>query len=273
MRTFVRVVLPILCLGWVGSVYAQETLSSVQRELDRVEREIEREKELHKQEIKRASEFSTQKAQRLQALVDQTKLTQARIDSLKKEVEKARRKKTAEKAQAQFYSSKEKEFRQSMAASLLSLANDMRSDFPYSREKRIADLEELAKSVAEGVIPTEEALNRMTGLLSASLDFAANIEVYAGVYTAKTGGSSEGTYLRLGAAFLAFISQDARVGALIVRNEGKYDSLDSELTPKVLDALSAAVRVAQGKESPRLVGLPLVLNPKRDTTVSEGAHP
>src|SRR3954471_21069136 len=62
---------------------AQATLSSVQRELDRVERETDREKELHKAERLRAADFEKQKNERLQALKDQMTLSDARIDSLK----------------------------------------------------------------------------------------------------------------------------------------------------------------------------------------------
>jgi cell division FtsZ-interacting protein ZapD len=267
----------ILCLAWGFSVPAQETLSSVQRELDRVEREIEREKELHKQERKRAEEFEKQKSQRLQALVDQGKVTQARIDSLKRQVDKARHQKTTQKSQAQFYAGKENEFRKAFAASLRGLANELRTDFPYNREKRVADIEELAKSVEANVTPSEEALNRFSGLLSSSLDFSSDVEVYAGVYTAKTGGNHEGTYVRLGAAFLGFISQGGEVGALLAKRGSEFQWLDSELPPETRQALAASVRVAQGKESPRLVGLPILLSqttaPAPDSTKPVGGQP
>jgi Protein of unknown function (DUF3450) len=242
-----------------GPAPAQETLSSVQRELERVEREIEREKELHKQERKRASEFDGQKAQRLQAVQEQTRLTQVRIDSLKRAVDKARSQKTAHKAQAQFFIGKEKEFRKAFAASLRGVANDLRQDFPHNREKRVADLDDLAKGIEDGITPAEEGLNRLTTLLSASLDFASDVEVYSGVYTAKAGGHHEGTFVRLGAAFLAFISQDGQLGALLTSSPQGYVWLDTELAPDLRQAISVAVRVAQGKESPRLVGLPIAL--------------
>lgn len=250
---------------------AQETLSSVQRELERVEREIEREKELHKQERKRAGEFDGQKAQRLQAVQEQMRLTQVRIDSLKRAVDKARQQKTAHKSQAQFFINKEKEFRKAFAASLRGLAGDLRSDFPHNREKRVADLEDLAKGIEEGVTPAEEGLNRLTNLLSASLDFASDVEVYSGVYTAKAGGHHEGTYVRLGAAFLAFISQDGQLGALLTKGSTGYQWLDTELAADLRQAIAAAVRVAQGKESPRLVGLPIALQTPSDTT--KGGQP
>ena len=75
----------VLCLALglaAVAAYSQETLSSVQRELDRVERETEREKELDKQERGRAADFETRKAEKLQALKDQMRMTDASIDSL-----------------------------------------------------------------------------------------------------------------------------------------------------------------------------------------------
>jgi Protein of unknown function (DUF3450) len=277
VRTLGSLFVSVLCLSWALAVPAQETLSSVQRELDRVEREIEREKELHKQERKRSEEFEKQKAQRLQALVDQGKVTQTRIDSLKRQVEKARHQKTAQKAQAQFYAGKENEFRKAFAAAIRSLADGLRTDFPYNREKRVSDMAELAKSVETQVTPTEEALNRFSGLLAASLDFASDVEIYAGVYSAKAGGNHEGTYIRLGAAFLGFISQDGELGALLSRQGKDYLWLDSELNADVRASLASAVRVAQGKESPRLVGLPVVLTLsapiQRDSASQVGGQP
>lgn len=256
MSTLKCLGLAFLCAGWVA-VRAQETLSSVQRDLDRVEKEIDREKELHKQERKRATEFEAQKAEKLQALQEQARLTQARIDSLKREVEKARHVKTAHKAQAQFFAGKEKDFRKALAASLRRLAEDLRQDFPHQREKRVADCEELAKAVEAGTSTAEESLNRLTNLLTASLDFASGVEIYSGVYSAVSGGNHEGTYLRLGAAYLAFISEDGKLGALLIPGAKGYRWMDSDLPVASRDALAAAVRVAQGKESPRLVALPV----------------
>gem|GEM_PF-1479997 len=257
MRIPLNLSIAVLVLGWAG-LHAQETLSSVQRELDRVDRDIQREKELHKQERKRSADFEQNKAQKLQALQDQSRIVQARIDSLKREVDKARRQKTAHKSQAQFFANKEKEFRQSLSSSLLLLASDLRADFPYQREKRAADCEELAKSIEDGITPTEEALNRLAALLSASLDFASDLEVYSGVYTAAEGGSHEGTYIRLGAAFLGFLSQDGQLAALIRSDSTRgYRWEDNDIAPAIRTAFAEAIRVAQGKETPRLVSLPV----------------
>ncbi len=267
MSTLKSLALAVLCAGWVA-VRAQETLSSVQRDLDRVEKEIDREKELHKQERKRSTEFEAQKAEKLQALQEQGKLTQARIDSLKRGVEKARHVKTAHKSQAQFYAGKEKEFRKSLAASLRRLAEDLRQDFPYQREKRVSDCEELAKSVEAGTSTADESLNRLTNILTASLDFASGVEIYSGVYSAVSGGNHPGTYLRLGAAYLAFISEDGKLGALLNPGVKGYRWMDTDLPVASRDALAAAVRVAQGKESPRLVGLPVAMGETSPATPS-----
>ena len=108
-----RAALPLLCAVHVlaPSLRAQETLSSVQRELDRVERETEREKDLHKAERARAAEFEKQKAERLNALRQQMQLSDARIDSLKQRMETERRRRASQRALTAQFQARQKAFR------------------------------------------------------------------------------------------------------------------------------------------------------------------
>lgn len=249
-----------LCLCFASMPQAQETLTSVQRDLDRVEREIEREKDLHKQERKRATEFDTQKAQRLQALKDQIAATNTRTDSLRREVDKARRKKSAQAGQSQFYAQKTSEFRKGMSEMLRRGATSLREDFPYQKEKRVSDWEELAKAVEENAVTPEDAVTRFAGLIAASLEFASSVEVYAGVYRTQGGNDIEGSFIRIGAASMSFIAADGKVAAVLYREGAIWKWRDADLPTENRDQLIAALRVAQGKEAPRLVPLPFIVH-------------
>jgi hypothetical protein len=244
----------------------------VQRELERVEKEIEREKELHKTEIKRAAEFEGEKAAKLKAVQDQIRLTQARIDSLKGQLGRAKAQKGSLKAQAALYQGKHREFAKALTGSIRARAAALAKDFPYQLQKRVSDLEELANAVDNGVVAVEDGLGRFFSLLQASLDFAQDTEVYRGGYTASDGSVHEGSYVRLGAALLAFASEDGQRAAWLARSDSGYAWVDRDLAPETRADILAAVEVAQGKAAPRLVNLPFAAPPARPASEGGGAR-
>lgn len=235
---------------------AQETLSSVQREMDRVEKEIEREKELHKTEQKRLADFENEKAAKLKALQDQIKLTQDRSDSLKGQLGRARGQKAGFKSQAALFQNKEKEFAKALIQAIRGQAAALGKDFPYQLQKRVSDLEELANAVETGVVTVEDGMGRFFSLLQSSLEFAQDTEVYRGSYTATDGAVLEGSYVRMGAVLLAFASEDGQRAAWLAKTESGYAWMDKDLPQQVKQDIFTAVSVAQGKVAPQLVRLP-----------------
>jgi hypothetical protein len=252
-RAFIPACALALCLI---PARAQETLSSVQRELDRVDKEIEREKELHKTERKRAADFEAEKAAKLKALQEQLRVTAARIDSLKRQQERARQQKASFKAQTAQYQARQKDFVKAFAAQTRDLAAWVRKDFPYDREKRAADLEDLASALENGTVGVEEGLGRFFTLSQANLDFAYDTEVYRGSYRAADGADKEGSYVRLGAALLAFAGDDGKTAAWLAKTDTGYVWHEADVAPEVRDNIFTAVKVAQGKVAPQLVSLP-----------------
>lgn len=240
-----------------AAVRAQETLSSVQRELDRVERETEREKDLHKQERARAAEFEKQKAARLAALQEQIAAADARIDSLKQRTEVERQRRAAQRAIAAQFQNRQKAFRANLDREIKAMAAWTESDFPYQRDRRVSEWKELAEGNREETLPVEEVLVRLFGLLQGSLDIGFDSETYPGTYTATKGGQVEGVYVRLGAVMMAFSSTDNKVQAYLAKTPDGYVWRDAGLPSSVSNAIAEAVRVAQGKEAPRLVPLPV----------------
>jgi hypothetical protein len=235
---------------------AQETLSSVQRELDRVDKEIEREKDLHKSERKRAADFEAEKAAKLRALQEQLRLTAGKIDSLKRQSDRARQQKAAFKNQAAQYQARQKDFVKELARQAKEMSAALKKDFPYDRDKRVADLEELANAIETGVVGVEDGLNRFFTLTQASLDFAYDTEVYRGTFRGADGSDHEGSYVRLGAALLAFAGEDGKTAAYLAKVDTGYVWRESDLTPETKQDIFTAVKVAQGKVSPQLVNIP-----------------
>jgi len=244
-----------LCLFLIPA-RAQETLTSVQRELDRVDKEIEREKELHKSERKRATDFEAEKAAKLKALQEQLRATGGRIDSLKRQQEKARQQKASFKAQSAQYLARQKEFLKAFAKQTRDLAATVRKDFPYDREKRAADLEDLAAALDNGTVGVEEGLNRFFTLSQANLDFAYETEVYRGSYRSADGSDKEGSFVRLGAALLAFAGDDGKTAAWLAKADTGYVWHEADVSPEIRENIFTAMKVAQGKVAPQLVSLP-----------------
>ncbi len=246
-----------LILGWAAMVYSQETLSSVQRELDRVERETEREKDLDKAERGRAAEFETRKNEKIQALKDQMHNTDRMIDSLKHEMESQKQRKLSEKNQAALFQNKQKEFRSAIGKEIESMMAWVQKDFPYQKDKRLSDWEDLSKANKDATLPVEETLTRLFSLVQSSLDFAQDTEVYPGTYTAGDGSQQEGTYVRIGAVMLAFASADGQKLAYLTKTDSGYSWKDKDLTSEAREGILTAVQVAQGKIAPQLVSMPL----------------
>jgi Protein of unknown function (DUF3450) len=249
--------IPLILLGFIaGSIHAQETLSGVQRDLDRVEKEIEKEKDLHKTERKRAAEFETEKAAKLKALQEQIRLTQIKIDSLKRQAETARQKKVMYRSQGMTFQAKQRDFLKALSKQVREMALSLGRDFPYEKDKRVSDLTELAAAIDNGVVNLEDGLNRFFILMQGSLDFAYDTEVYRGSYLATDGSSHEGSYVRMGAVLLAFADENAKIAAYLSKEDSGYVWKDQDLAPETRQDIFTAVKVAQGKVAPQLVNIP-----------------
>ena len=262
LKTFLLI---SIAANWINlsgfNLHAQETLSSVQRDLDRVDKEIEHEKELHKNERKRAVEFDAEKALKLKALQEQLHLSQNKIDSLKKLLDKSKQQKVSFKSQASVFQNHQKEFVKALGKQIHELAASFKNDFPYDREKRVGDLDALAIAIESGVVGVEDGLNRFFTLMQTSLDFAFDTETYRGSYVATDGTTHEGSYVRLGAALMAFADDEGKVTAFLtkedVTKEGAgYVWKDRDLEPKTREDILTAIKVAQGKVAPQLVSIP-----------------
>ncbi len=257
IKAFYKLGLTCLTAGLLLTrVSAQETLSSVQREMDRVDKEIEREKDLHKTERKRAADFENEKAAKLKALQDQLRLTQGKIDSLKHQLDRAKGQKAGFKAQTAQYQTRQKDFAKALTKQIRDLSLALKKDFPYNRDERVSQLEELANAIDNGVVPLEDGLNRFFVLSQASLDFAYDTEVYRGTYHGADGSDHEGSYVRLGAALLAFAGEDGKTAAYLAKADTGYAWREADLTPDTRQDIFTALKVAQGKVAPQLVNIP-----------------
>jgi hypothetical protein len=169
---------------------------------------------------------------------------------------RARQQKAGFRAQAAQYQARQKDFVKALSKQARDLAGLLKKDFPYNRDKRVSDLEELANAIDNGTVGVEDGLGRFFTLSQASLDFAYDTEIYRGTFHGADGASHEGSYVRLGAALLAFAGDDAKTAAYLAKVDSGYVWRESDLTPETREEIFATVKVAQGKVAPRLVNIP-----------------
>ncbi len=246
----------LLGVALIGSGIAQETLSSVQRELDRVEREIQREKELHKAELDRAAEFEKSKARNMTALQEQIKLTEQRTSELQTEIQRTRSQRGAFRARIDQFQSRQKEFSQSLLAQVNETLEHFRQDFPFQREKRVFELEDLAQCLSAGTCQADEGVNRLFAIYLSAVEIGYEVESYAGTYRSTGNEVHEGDYLRLGAALLTFAGHDGKMAAFLTKQDTGWVWVDSGLPDGARQDILHAVKIAQGKVPPELAKLP-----------------
>jgi hypothetical protein len=172
-------------------------------------------------------------------------------------MEVERRRRAAQRGLTAQYQARQAAFRKDLDREIQGIIAWLDKDFPYQKDQRIAEWRELAEGNREATVQVEEVLARVFGLIQGSLDFAFDSEAYPGTYTTSAGAQKDGTYVRLGAVMMAFSSSDGKTQAYLAKTPSGYVWRDKDLSSEVGKSISEAVRVAQGKEAPRLVALPV----------------
>jgi hypothetical protein len=224
--------------------------------MDRVEKEIDREKKLHKLEKKKASEFKKRKKEKLRALNEQLKSLENRIVELQSKSGKLKRQKASLNGRLKNLSARRKAVSKHLLEKIKELKDFFSRDFPSQREKRMSDLEGLEGNIKEGAVEPEEGMSRLFTILQSAISMGYDCEVYSGYYTSGEGKSFDGKYLRLGAVISTFVSLDGEMVAYLIRKDTAYTWIDRDLDLNLKQNIKKAVRIAEGKSAPELVPLP-----------------
>ncbi len=246
----------VLTVALFTPALSQETLSGIQRELTRVEREIEREKKLHNEEKTKSAEFEKRKAEKEMAVKDQIKSMNDKISLLNSKHAQLKKQRASLKAGIKSLEVKRQEFGLFVAEKALEAAGFFKKDFPYQREKRAAVLEDLATGIKSGAIEPEEAVTRFFAVMEDAISMGYDAEVYSGTYRTNKGKVTDGRYLRLGTALMAFNSLDGKVVAYLLETDSAYAWVDEDLDLATRQNIKKAIGVAEGKSAPELVNLP-----------------
>jgi len=250
-KGIVLIIVLAMCAG------AQETLNEIRREIKKVEQETAREKELHQKEKQRHAEFVKSSQGRLNRLQSQTQTIKAQTDSLTAELARVKEARRKLKGTVRWYEKKKEDFAAVLADQIDSVIPHISTDFPYKIDETQSALKETAAQLRRGVIGPEEGLGRTWSLLMDRVRLGYTAETWSGYL--KTDGSQgiAGKYLRYGAVFGIFVSQDGESVYYLQPAESgwhwKSAGDDLELRRRLKDAL----KVAEGKAAPSLVPIPL----------------
>ncbi len=236
-------------------LWSQESLSGLNRQIRRVEKETDREKKLHKAEKQKAKSFEQRKKQKLKALVTQKGEMQSQIKKLKVRLSQLKGQKYAVKNQTKQLKNKRMAVSQHLVQKIDGLIVYFKQDFPYQRQRNLDNLSSLKKELQEEIIGPEEGMNRLFTLLSTAISNGYETQVYSDFYTDKSGKTIEGKFLRMGTVLSVFVSMDGNTVAYLTHPDSTYQ-WNEEMNLELKQNIKEAIKISEGKAAPSLVLLP-----------------
>lgn len=240
-----------------NNVRSQETLSAIQREIARVEKEIQREKKLHKEELDKAAAFELKKAEKIKTIKEQEKAIALEIEDLKAKVSGFKNQIAAQKSQKSLYIDRRAKVSSALVKSIDTLIANTSKDFPSGKEQRIASFTKLKSEIQEGDISPEEGINRLFTSLQNQLNLGYNTEIYSGIHRFQNGKSAEGNFLRIGAVLLYFVSRDGSEIAYLKKKDDGYSWVEENILLEHREKIKLALQIVEGGATPQLGLLPI----------------
>jgi len=236
----------LLMLFAFTSLFAQESLTEIQRNIRAVRAETEREKNLMQEEFKRHSAFMENAKQKTAVFETQEKELLKQVDSLKAEVENIKNARQKALNTARYYENRRAKYIEDLAKAIDSLALFAESGFSYKNSEAAETLREISLQLKKELISPEAAFGRA---------WEAMLERIRIGYTAETWSGDGGKYFRYGLLSSIFVSQNGETVLWFNSKSGKWENLDENFTLR--SALKETMRVAEGKTAPKLSLIPI----------------
>lgn len=245
-------------------LYAQEE-GELNRQIRLVKEEIQREKALRQRENERDVAFQKTAKERLKRLQNERAIAVAQAESLQVELKRVDELRLKQRATARWYGKRHDDHRKFLARYVDSTVAFVQNDFPYNQEERLRSLKSLKELLEEGSISPEEGTDRLWGVWLSLLKLGGSVENWPGSLMSEQGELS-GRYLRLGAVWMGFVSDDGRQLYLLSPADAGWRWRPLHDESELRAALRQALKVSEGKRAPALVLLPIdnsaVLLPK-----------
>jgi hypothetical protein len=243
----------IMMVFMLNFLFAQQGVRELQRETKKVKEEGKRESALHAKEKERHQAFVKSSGTRLAGVKKQLQQVSNQTDSLRKEVERLRNKRRKLRNTTHWYQKQKENYALTLADRIDSLVPRLADDIPYKKAEHIEALKDIAAQLRRQSLTPEEALGRTWSLLLDRIALGYTAEHYPG-YFDETGASLPGKYLRYGAIFTLFVSQDGE--QVWYRTALSEQWISAAKNLELRAQLKETLKIAEGKKAPELAELP-----------------
>jgi hypothetical protein len=250
--------LAILVFGWAAA-HADADLSRIQKQIDQMRRDVEAERQSYDADLSRQKAWEASSRSQLADTRAQARRARAEADSLAR-VLKGLGNPVEDKAREQKEVQAEAEaFARAVADRADALLEKIkREELPGYAESKERSLRDLSRGLRTGVIPADEGLAKLLDALSETIDRGRKVEAQKGAYTALDGRPLDGTYVRAGGFFEAFVSKDGAFGAYRVKTASGWSWKES-LTAERRQHLVKVAEILAKPEDAKFVPLPFGL--------------
>lgn len=246
---------PVL-FGLGSQVWAQESEADLQRQMRKVEQEIQTEQASLQQQREIASQRVQRNQQRLEQASAQLNQLRATNEQLRGQINATKGQNQALKGSAQAYEAKRQSLTKELVGVVDMISQTTAQGFPIQREERLARLKELRQQLANGALSPEEGMNRLWTFVLERSRQSVEAETWPGSYQID-GSSIPGRYVRLGTVFQAFINDDNSRMFFLVKKGNQWNWQEVGNNVAFRSAMTEAFAVAESKQPPKLVRIPV----------------
>ncbi len=237
-----------------STLFAQESVSEIRRNIKTVNAETERENGLTQAEAKRHAAFVENAKQKTAILESQEKELAGQIDSLKAEIEKLKGARQKALGTARYYESRKIKYTEDLANTIDSLALFVEQGFPHKNGEAAETLREISSQLKRAVISPEAAFGRAWEAMLERVRLGYTAETWSGNLELE-GKNVAGKFFRYGTTASIFISQNGETVLWLNSQTGTWESIGENLSLRT--ALKETMRVAEGKTAPKLSLIPI----------------
>lgn len=254
-----RITLPIWLFLAAVPAFAQVVAdpSRLERDLEKVRRELDTERELLKADAARKQSWESASRQRLTDMREQSRRAARESDSLRALIRQW-------EDEASLAVDQRTLAERSLVGLLEVIANEvdasramLRDELPSIAEDRGRQLSDISRGLRSGIITPADGLARALDVLSGLADVAGRSEAVPGVYTRGDNREIPGMYLRVGGLLEAFVSDDDQTAAIRQRTaEGTWVWRETLGKPQVA-GIRSGIEVLKAQTTPGFVVLPM----------------
>jgi hypothetical protein len=244
----------LLAFALANTLFAQDNVAEIRRNIKTVNAETEREKNLTQAEAKRHADFVANSKQKTTALENQEKELLEQIDSLKAEIEKLKGARQKALGTMRYFETRKAKYSEDLAKTIDTLILFVENGFPYKNSEAADALREISSQLRKSVISSEAAFGRVWEIMLERIRLGYTAETWNGNLNLD-GKTIAGKFFRYCMVASIFTSQNGETVLWLNNKTGKWESAGENFALR--SAIKETMRVAEGKTAPKLSPVPV----------------